>query len=228
MRRTNIGYRLYRGWFNSNLVMLVMALMMFIYFRFFAEATWLIIPSFMFVLMCFGWGATALAGMKSCRSIKDSDGTEDEITHPYIISINNVTIKYRFKNRESDPKLINFAIFDILQYSPDAMILEINEVYVEPELRGHGFGCDGLREFCELYPSHLILLNAGFLKREYPNLKEDRHNILAGLNTFYNKAGFVCVNAYIGAYENHRTYIYANDVCGEFVDTVCNGGRRNG
>jgi GNAT superfamily N-acetyltransferase len=222
MRKTNIGYRLYKNWFVTSLMMCIMALVMFIYFRFFTKPTWLILPSFMFVLMSIGWGATALAGMKSCRSDKDSDGTEDEIIQPYTEFMNGITIKYLFKNSKSEPKLINFAIFDILQYSPDAIILEIVDLYVEPELRGKGFGREGLKDFCELYPSHIILLNVGLLKREYPNLERDKHNILAGLNTFCNKVGFVCANAYIGNYENHRTYIYANDVGGAFIETICN------
>lgn len=64
MNKNEIGYRLYRKWFYTNLPLFILSIILYLYFRFFTTS-WLVIPSFMFILMTMGWGATALTGMIS-------------------------------------------------------------------------------------------------------------------------------------------------------------------
>lgn len=69
-----LRYKLYKKWFKSNLFLFALSIEFYIYERFFATFNWLLLLSFMFIIMTIGWGATALGGMINCRKkIKEGE-----------------------------------------------------------------------------------------------------------------------------------------------------------
>lgn len=93
-------------------------------------------------------------------------------------------------------------------------VICIEEIFVDKMLRGKGYGSGLIKYVCENYYSHLILVEAGALKKEYKEepSQQEIHDIVENLGDWYEKLGFINVNHLLGQYQTRIAYLYYNEV----------------